>query len=220
VPGTIWVFAMAAAFPWSLLALWALVRRMRGKRDAEPLEPGDRMWYLYLACWALAPLVFFTAARNIIWTYVLPALPAMALLAAAWLRRMEGTIKAENVASACLVATLATVAIFGAHLYSTGTVDIKSAKSLRAAWQANRAAGEPLVFIGQMHSAAFYSNGQIQFAGTVQEARHMLGLRDGFIAISADRAGGMAREPGIRVLGQYGGRDLLHVSPTVQGDAR
>ena len=28
----------------------------------------------------VAPLLFFTIARNIIWTYTLPALPALALL--------------------------------------------------------------------------------------------------------------------------------------------
>ncbi|MCP5775900.1 hypothetical protein NL389_39350, partial [Klebsiella pneumoniae] len=37
----------------------------------------------YLWLWALATPVFFTFAGNILWTYLLPALPAWALLLSA-----------------------------------------------------------------------------------------------------------------------------------------
>lgn len=34
--------------------------------------------------WALTPCVFFSLAGNVLWTYVLPALPALAILGAYW----------------------------------------------------------------------------------------------------------------------------------------
>jgi 4-amino-4-deoxy-L-arabinose transferase-like glycosyltransferase len=37
-------------------------------------------WQSYLAWWMLTPLLFFTFSGNILWTYVLSGMPAMALL--------------------------------------------------------------------------------------------------------------------------------------------
>ena len=44
-----------------------------------------RVWQGYLLIWALTPLLFFTLARNIMLPYVLPGLPAAAILAGAML---------------------------------------------------------------------------------------------------------------------------------------
>ena len=77
--GTIWIYALIATLPWCLLALGGWRRWRTGLRD--PLT-------LYLVLWMLAPLLFFTLARNILWTYVLPAAPAFALLAAQALREL------------------------------------------------------------------------------------------------------------------------------------
>ncbi|MBF3191234.1 phospholipid carrier-dependent glycosyltransferase, partial [Pseudomonas aeruginosa] len=92
--GSVWLFLLAAAFPWSLwlpLLLW-LGWRQRGE-VVDGVASRRRYWLF----WGLAPCLFFTFAGNVLWTYVLPGLPALALLAAdllraplarsAWLRR-------------------------------------------------------------------------------------------------------------------------------------
>jgi len=87
--GRIWLLALAFTLPWTLVALgWLAVR---GKQPALPtsqlasaaaataaLAP-ERV---YLLCWMLAPGLFFTLSGNILFTYVLPGLPAFALLVA------------------------------------------------------------------------------------------------------------------------------------------
>src|SRR5205814_8396733 len=49
------------------------------QRETLRAFAADR-WRVYLALWAVTPMVFFTPARNILITYVLPGLPALALL--------------------------------------------------------------------------------------------------------------------------------------------
>ena len=63
-------------------------------------------WYLW--CWALAPLVFFTAARNILPAYVLPAAPAWCMLL---VQRLWRARHARNLVFAC-VPLLVTTAVF------------------------------------------------------------------------------------------------------------
>ncbi len=77
--GTIWAFALAALLPWSpaMLALvwrgWRLGALVRLR--ADPARA-------FLWAWSLAPLLFFTFSRSVVVTYVLPAIPPMALLLA------------------------------------------------------------------------------------------------------------------------------------------
>ena len=67
--GTIWLQLGLALLPWAFF-LPLLIR----KRESMP------RFEAYLWLWALATPVFFTFAGNILWTYLLPALPAWALL--------------------------------------------------------------------------------------------------------------------------------------------
>jgi len=76
----IWVFWLAAAFPWSVvfLASWAKTSG-RYRRILSFLKKSDE-WTAYLFFWAVSPMLFFTFARNILWTYALPGLPAFSML--------------------------------------------------------------------------------------------------------------------------------------------
>ncbi len=77
--GTVGLFALAAALPWVLVL--PLARLAGALRHGSVLAAPHRR---YLLLWVLWPCVFFTLAGNILWTYVLPAMPALALLAAGW----------------------------------------------------------------------------------------------------------------------------------------
>ncbi len=84
--GTIWLLAFVDLLPWTiLLPVAALVWRKTGGIPAA--IPADRSWRVYLLFWGLAPIVFFTAASNVLWPYVLPGIPAFALWASDWLAR-------------------------------------------------------------------------------------------------------------------------------------
>ncbi|MDR0251847.1 MAG: glycosyltransferase family 39 protein [Brucellaceae bacterium] len=73
--GTIWLFWIVATLPWCPL-LPALIWRLKKNGIPE-----DKSLYLYLLLFALTPLLFFTMAANILLAYVLPGIPAAALLA-------------------------------------------------------------------------------------------------------------------------------------------
>lgn len=68
---------LAGFFPWSFALLFAGVNRIRGwKRLREP-GAGPRA---FLLAWALVTFVFFSFSHSKLPAYVLPAIPALALL--------------------------------------------------------------------------------------------------------------------------------------------
>ncbi len=84
--GMIWLYAFLGMCPWSILAVgwvWGHGKKLRA------IVPDTDGWLYYLLLCALLPLVFFTFARNIIYPYVFPSLPAFALLCAELIGRTQ-----------------------------------------------------------------------------------------------------------------------------------
>jgi 4-amino-4-deoxy-L-arabinose transferase-like glycosyltransferase len=73
---------LGAALPWSIAALGTVPAGVRAWRERrrEPL-------FVLLALWIVAPLVLFSLSRSKRPQYVLPLVPPIALLLAAWWRR-------------------------------------------------------------------------------------------------------------------------------------
>ena len=84
----VWFFVpvlLAGTFPWSIVALSNLRSRW------GPEEMTDRKIRLYLMLWVLVPLVFFSLSRGKQEQYMLPLVPAVALLVASrWSDRPRG----------------------------------------------------------------------------------------------------------------------------------
>jgi 4-amino-4-deoxy-L-arabinose transferase-like glycosyltransferase len=84
----IWFFVpvlLVGAFPWSVVLLSNLRSRI------IPDQPDDRWIRLYLWLWIAVPLVFFSLSRGKQEQYVLPLVPAVALLVAGrWSGRLKG----------------------------------------------------------------------------------------------------------------------------------
>jgi 4-amino-4-deoxy-L-arabinose transferase-like glycosyltransferase len=76
--GSIWLFWLATLLPWTLLLFLPFFKRTRA--IIRGFKTDKSHWSYYLLCWALAPLVFFTAATNIISTYVITGTPASCFL--------------------------------------------------------------------------------------------------------------------------------------------
>ena len=215
VPGSIWLYALGATLPWLLLLPVIF------KRRAAPKPGGDvdtTAWQRYLLLWALWPLLFFTAARNIIWPYVLPSLPAVALLAAGWLERRAAPGRTDAWIAGGLALTLFTSATVLTVGLRTGRFDRATARSVVRAYEALRAPGEPLAFMGRRPSSAvFYAQGQAALVADAPALLRRLDHRGGFVAVES----GAAKESlllafaGGKVLriGQFGAYELLRVTP-------
>jgi hypothetical protein len=91
--GMIWAFMTLSLLPWSGVAAAVLVYRRAHVSDMLREAP---RWFWVALAWGLAPALVFTFARNIMWAYVLPGLPGMAMaityiLWRLWLVRLGAT---------------------------------------------------------------------------------------------------------------------------------
>src|SRR5262249_58182506 len=84
------VFVLST-LPWTVFTLPALaqtigsgIRRVRGKSETDQED-----WLaLFLLLWIAIPIVFFSISRSKLPGYILPAIPAAALLTAVYLPRI------------------------------------------------------------------------------------------------------------------------------------
>ena len=216
-PGSIWLYALGATLPWLLLLPAALKGRspQHANNDAE-----DTAWQRYLLLWALWPLIFFTAARNIIWPYVLPSLPALALLAAGWLDRRATPARTDAWIAGGLALTLcASVTLLAVGLRS-GQFDRATARPVVRVYESLRAPGEPLAFLEHRpYSAVFYTQGQVSLVADVPALLRWLDHRRGFVVVKSAAARQSlllaVASSGAQVLrvGQFGAYELLRVTP-------
>ena len=157
--GAIWLFALAAVMPWTVLLPLLWIGRKPTQAPQKFESPSySRSLTIYLLAWSVASCLFFTMSGNILWTYVLPALPAMALLAARWLSRDD---RARWVSGVVAAGVLAMSVLVTAFFVREEVADSwKSAKTVVQAHQTS-ASGQPLIFMGDLpYSASFYSKGK------------------------------------------------------------
>jgi len=220
--GAIWVFATIDLLPWSVLlpiAAWrwrtpgatltamftSTAKAVTGGLSRRPVEVGyDKMrWQSYLLLWAFTPLLLFTPARNVGWTYVLPGIPAAAILAGQWLTAQAR--KGRNINSILCVGPLLMLGlIFAAAIpwLQPATMERKSTKGLLAAYarplseQATASAAGlpdlkpakttlPLIFVRRRpFSAEFYTRGQAILVADANEAWSRIGAGAAYVATS------------------------------------
>jgi 4-amino-4-deoxy-L-arabinose transferase-like glycosyltransferase len=111
-----WWFALAVnlggALPWSVATPWAELWR---GRETPPPRALDSAAPRVALGFALFALVFFTGSRSKLVTYLLPAMPPLALMAGlAWSRRIERGGRPWRVAFGCGLALLPLALGFGA----------------------------------------------------------------------------------------------------------
>jgi 4-amino-4-deoxy-L-arabinose transferase-like glycosyltransferase len=77
--GTIWVYLAQSTIPWVFLLFRNIFfKKHRSETFKKSFIFDD--WILFLILWTVSSSIFFTMASNVIQPYVLPSLPAFALL--------------------------------------------------------------------------------------------------------------------------------------------
>lgn len=179
--GSIWLLAVAACLPWAILLPTFAWRQHK----IATVAPIDRTLVHYLLLWGLAPCVFFTLAANILPTYVLPGLPALALLGGLWLARMPAAARADRWLTAGILCTALAVAVAPIVINRPAIADQNSARALVRDYLTQRHANEPLLFIThrQIYSPAFYAQGRVTTLETPASLPAHLGAGSSFVAM-------------------------------------
>ena len=85
---------LLALMPWTIMLILAVVERVRRmwSEGEQAFSSPEDSWPLFLIIWMLVPILFFSASQSKLPGYVLPGVPAAALLVAEYLaaRRSEG----------------------------------------------------------------------------------------------------------------------------------
>ena len=163
--GTIWLFLLWAGFPWGIAGLALLAWRLcSGTGRAAVRKAAADADVLLLLAAGLAPAVFFSFAGNILWTYLLPGLPFLAILIARGLLPLLDSPSVRRIALplalGLVLALPLLLGIAGGYL-ALNQHRLKSAAPLIAALEATPGGSvERLLYLEDMpFSARYYSRG-------------------------------------------------------------
>ncbi len=84
--------------PWTFVLIVAVVERARviWSEGKEAFSSPEDSWPLFLLIWMLVPIVFFSASQSKLPGYILPAVPAGALLVAEYLAVRRSAVRPSN----------------------------------------------------------------------------------------------------------------------------
>lgn len=166
--GSIWFFFVLAALPWSVMLPYLYFKHKMpfDTQSLRQLSPENSL----LVLWVVMPMLFFTFSGNVLWTYVMPGFPALAILVAIFLNHKLAPASAERWTKAALVlAVLFKLSYLGA-LYLSGIIYDKSTKYLLSDLKQKQIALNRVVFLKEVpFSARFYSHGEIKSIESLAE---------------------------------------------------
>lgn len=154
-----------ASFPWGILAILLILKHLfkQPSRSAlwQALTKEDISLYVI---WALFPMIFFTLSGNILWTYILPGLPPLAILLALYLNQTQNNLTEKYPRLLYFGVLLVPLSLTAFSFYISQNDNlIRTEKYLIEYYESVAAEKEPLVFIDERSfSARFYSRGKAQ----------------------------------------------------------
>ena len=148
--GMIWLFLIVFAFPWVQLAFYFLIRnRKQLLKDS---------WLSFLVLWLVWTPIFFTLSSNVLHTYILPVIPAVALVVLHYWD--DFPYKRISIGVALFIPMMAFVGYF--FTYYTGSLDeyLNTDKYLLEATSEN---DSPIYYLGdKTYSGQFYAQGSVK----------------------------------------------------------
>jgi 4-amino-4-deoxy-L-arabinose transferase-like glycosyltransferase len=217
--GVIWLYWLGATFPWCLVFIGALTR---GAGRAKALVFDE--WSSFLLLWAVTPMLFFSMAGNILWTYVLPGIPAFSLLVADVLcgeTHPSGRLKSRWLLAS---AGLATPVVF-TLLVLVPPVEMAKVSQRDIVYgylKARPSQASQLVYLSKRpYSAEFYSDGRALEARGALGAEHFLHGGPNFFVVKKDALislPGWFKDRLVKV-NDYGKYELLGEKPSMRSMA-
>ncbi|HKL82300.1 MAG TPA: glycosyltransferase family 39 protein [Desulfobacter sp.] len=182
--GMIWGFWLVCALPWSAFLPYMLIKK-KIRQSLSAKVGRSKEWYAYLAVWTVSPMIFFTLAGNILWAYVLPGIPAFALLAAEVIQGHpladKGLLKTSGV--------ILTLFLLVSHIVAFGVGPDKKSQKKMLKYFNRISHGETLHYLNRRpFSAEFYSGATAEEIPLVSGIENLFndGQKD-YLAVKASR---------------------------------
>lgn len=173
--GKIWIFWIAAAFPWSLVILMWFGKSLKATFDQQhhhfPKVPAEHI-KAYLISWMIAPMILFTFSGNILMSYVLPSFSAMAL----WVAK-EINLSHKYKLLAMVPLAIITLALI---VYTFRWIPIKSQSELLGKNRSFPQQAQLYYWHERPFSARFYSKGQAQLLSDETHLKQMIDSQQAF----------------------------------------
>ncbi len=182
--GTIWLYAAASTLPWIVVLpiAWLAGGRVR---HTTMLAVSERR---YLLLWALWPCVFFTLASNILLTYVLPSLPALALLCAGWTAATAAPRWMDRLLAVVLIALAVSVPVLLVAGDKSKQFERHSQLALVRAYESAARPGEPLLEVPAVSfSTDFYAQGRARSLRYAEDLGDFADGKPAYVIIANDR---------------------------------
>ena len=200
--GMIWLYGLQATLPWGPALLVGLATALWRKRGRLPLGCNRSETDLFLVMWALVCGLFFTTAGNILWTYWMPSLPAIAVLAA----RTAGPFLKRHPLLTVLLSLLIPLGACTMTLVAhTHPEKVKTEKYVLARAQGLMQPGDRIVYLHKApFSGRFYSGGNALEAERADLVELLPTLTGRCLLIATHKA--------TRALGQETGQTFMPVA--------
>lgn len=162
--GFIWIMWLGAALPFSFIILAILGKRMLHisglKQVLKTLR--EQQDINYFVMWSLFTMIFFTVSANVLATYILPSLPALAILLAVYWAKQGNQIKIATWPVTNVFILFTPVIFFVAGIYfSQHEEKLPTEKNLIAYYQTHQENTQGIYYINSRpFSAQYYSNNQ------------------------------------------------------------
>lgn len=158
--GTIWMFLITATIPWCFLVPYLLYQNGRAMLTSafDSTLPGKSL----LLAWAFTPLVFFTFSGNVLWTYLLPGLPALAIIFSHILMQSFRHRFITNLLQVAMALVVVIKLIYLITLSTGASIEFKTTKYLIESFESMNVPLESVYFVHRVpFSAKFYSHGRV-----------------------------------------------------------
>lgn len=187
VLGTIWVFEALAFLPWTPILLFiALKANLR--RVAFGGEVLQDKWVRYLVLWMLTPVVFFSATRAVLITYVGMSIPALALLTGYAFNRL-GYLMRPWIAAVAMIVPAFLFAAVTFYVLDPATSYLQTQANTLAAFRgvAETNKGKLVYYRFAPHSTRFYGEQDFTEAGNLEALVGQLNAGAKFFAMHSLR---------------------------------
>ncbi|MGY2400188.1 ArnT family glycosyltransferase [Pseudomonas sp. SDO5271_S396] len=194
----IWVHLLGGFLPWTFFL--PLLVKWRASLYSQ------REYCIFLLAWAISTPLFFTLSTNILWTYVLPALPAWSILLA--------DVISQRVRAMVIAAIALTLPVAGYAMILGDKVSERpqNQKDIVTLWKTQQAAAPgDLIYAGpRSYSAEFYSSG---WARHLKQPQH-LPVSEAFYLVrrSTDKPLNLPASINCRTVGQANTSELRYCS--------